>query len=165
MRKEFSAITRCLPGPGQLRVPGSASSQERYRESCARNPFPNRPVHSRTRTRCLCSVFPMISHLFRARILGMFSGDVVIRFTAFLAPFFVHSRILARLEPRLHGQRWSHFHRTHEFVGLFCRQPITSQYLRHDGATVAALCRAATRLLCICQDTHILTLQWALYAG
>ena len=61
----------------------------------------------------------MISDLFRARILGTFSGVVVIRFTAFLAPFFVHTRIPASLEPRLHGQRWSHFHKTHEFVGLF----------------------------------------------
>ena len=57
------------------------------------------------------------------------------------------------------------FHKTHEFIGLFYRQPITSQCQRHDGATAAALCRAATRLLYICQDTHILTLQWALYAG
>ena len=111
-----------------------------------------------------CS-FPMISHLFRARILGTFSGVIVIRFTAFLAPLFIHTRFPASLEPRSHGQRWSHFHRTHEFVGLFFRQPITSQCQRHDGATAAALCRAATRPPCICQDTHILTLQWALYAG
>ena len=55
-----------------------------------------------------CS-FPMISDLFRARILGTFSGVVVIRFTAFLAPFFVHTRIPASLEPRSHGQRWSLF--------------------------------------------------------
>ena len=51
----------------------------------------------------------MISHLFRARILGTFSGVVVIRFTAFLAPFFIHTRIPASLEPRSHGQRWSLF--------------------------------------------------------
>ena len=57
-----------------------------------------------------CS-FPMISHLFRARILGTFSGVVVIRFTAFLAPFFIHTRIPASLEPRSHGKRWSLFTR------------------------------------------------------
>ena len=103
----------------QLRVPGSAGGQERYRKSCARDPFPNRPVHSRTRTRSfglshgLCSVFPMISHLFRARIFGTFSGvlQVVIRFTAFLAPFFTCNRIPASLEPRSHGKRWSLFTR------------------------------------------------------
>ena len=38
MRKELS-ISRCLPGPGQLRVPGSAGGQERYRESCARTAY------------------------------------------------------------------------------------------------------------------------------
>ena len=61
---------------------------------------------------------------------------------------------------------WSFEQRkTCESFGLLCRLPITSQYPRHDGATAAPQRRAATRLLCNCQDTGILTPQWPPCAG
>ena len=45
-KKKSSAITRCLPGPGQPRNPGSAGGQERYRKSSARNPHQQLPAQS-----------------------------------------------------------------------------------------------------------------------
>ena len=86
-------------------------------EVLCERPLPNRPVHSRTRTRTrsfglshgLCSVFPMISDLFRARILERFQ---VCDRLSFVSPhvwlhFFTHKRIPASPESRSHGKRWS----------------------------------------------------------
>ena len=141
-------------------------------EVLCERPFPNRPMHSRIRTRSfglshgLCSVFPMISDLFSARIFGWFQ---VCDRLPFVSPhFWLYFSPTTGFRQASNHDRTASVglsHKTHEFDGLLCRQPITSQYLRHGGATAPPQRRAATRLLCNCQDTDILTLQWSLCAG
>ena len=54
--KRVLPTQRCLPGPGQLRLPGSAGGQERYRKFSART-LPSNPLHNRTRNRSFCRSF------------------------------------------------------------------------------------------------------------
>ena len=90
MRKELSHHTM------SARSTTAAGPRERgwsraVPEVLCERPFPNKPVHSRTRTRSfglshgLCSVFPMISDLFRARILERFQ---VCDRLSFVSPHF-----------------------------------------------------------------------------
>ena len=70
---DVASITHSIAG---MRSPGSRERgwSRAVPEVLCERPFPNKPVHSRTRTRSfglshgLCSVFPMFSDLFRTRM-------------------------------------------------------------------------------------------------
>ena len=93
MRKELSHHTMFA------RSRTAAGCRERGRpralpEVLCERPLSNKPVHSRTRTRSfglshgLCSVFPMISDLFRARMLERF--QVCDRLSTVSPHFWLH---------------------------------------------------------------------------
>ena len=90
MRKELSQYTMSA----RSRTAGGPRERGWSRavpEVLCERPFSNKPVHSRTRTRSfglshdLCSVFPMISDLFRARILERYQ---VCDRLSFVSPHF-----------------------------------------------------------------------------
>ena len=124
MRKELSHHTM------SARARTAAGSRERgwsraVPEVFCERPLPNKPVHSRTRTRSFglshghCSVFPMISVLFRARMLERFQVCDRLSFVSphFWLHLFTHKRIPASPEQRQHGDPVIS-RKTHNFFGL-----------------------------------------------
>ena len=172
LRHTMSARSRTAAGPRER------GRSRAVPEVFCEGPLTNNPLHNRTRTRSfglshgLCSVSCMISVLCLAELLQCFSSH-----ESCVTGCHSFHRILGSTFLHTSGSRQASSHDRTASVGLFSQDtrvgwsllarhtswlvssqlPITSQYPR---PTAAPQRRAASRLLCNCQDTRILTSQW-----
>ena len=133
-------------------------------------PLPNNPLHNRTRTRSFgLSPFCVVHDLCSVswRFASMFQFFVRDRLS-FVSPHFWLDLFCTQADPgkprtTIARKALVSSRKTHDFVGLFStihQKSISAPRRRHGGATAAPQRRVATRLLCNCQDTRILTSQW-----
>ena len=141
MRKELShhtmsARSRTAAGPRER------GWSRMVPEVLCERPLPNKPVHSRTRTRSfslshgLCSVFPMIFDLFRARMLERFQ---VCDRLSIVSPHFWGDLAISRKTQFL----WLVSHsaltrKTHKFGGL--------SLVHYESTSTRSWCSSAARL-------------------